>query len=174
VRMSTRACSLGPRGAPCPRARPPAAAAERASRDDRTAHTVQPAPGIVTGGFESAGDWRSTAAATARSAEVEAVRSESAVHAAPMLPRAEPYALPIDSLAAVAESAGLQWVNSDASKIAAAQAAIAALPTPARVPREIVAVAAIDEGPLVMVETKKDLGQVKLPFETAAQETQGL
>jgi ribonuclease E len=148
--------------------------AERTSRDDRLAHTVQPAPGIVTGGFESAGDWRSTAAATARSAEVEAVRSESAAHVAPTLPRAEPYALPIDSLAAVAESAGLQWVNSDASKIAAAQAAIAALPTPPRVPREIVAVAAIDEGPLVMVETKKDLGQVKLPFETTAQETQGL
>ena len=101
------------------------------------------------------------------------MRSESVAHAAPT-PRTEPYALPVDSLAAVAESAGLQWVNSDASKIAAAQAAIAALPTPPRVPREIVAVAAIDEGPLVMVETKKDLGQVKLPFETTAQETQGL
>jgi ribonuclease E len=89
-------------------------------------------------------------------------------------PRAEPYALPVDSLASVAESAGLKWVNSDASKIAAAQAAIAALPTPPRVPREIVAVAVVDEGPLVMVETKKDLGQVKLPFETTAQETQGI
>jgi len=42
------------------------------------------------------------------------------------------------------------------------------------VPREIVAVAAVDEGPLVMVETKKDLAQIKLPFETTAQETQGI
>jgi len=155
--------------------------ADRADRDDRPAHdervatpAAQPVPGVVTGGFESAGDWRSAAAGAARAAEVEAVRSESPARAASTPPRAEPYALPVDSLASVAESAGLQWVNSDASKIAAAQAAIAALPTPPRVPREIVAVAAIDEGPLVMVETKKDLGQVKLPFETTAQETQGL
>jgi ribonuclease E len=98
-----------------------------------------------------------------------------APHVEPMpLARVEPYALPIDSLAAVAESAGLQWVNSDAGKIEAAQAALAATPTPPRVPREIVAVAAVDEGPLVMVETKKDLAQVKLPFETTAEETQGL
>jgi ribonuclease E len=42
------------------------------------------------------------------------------------------------------------------------------------VPREIVTVATADEGPLVMVETRKDLGQVKLPFETTPQERQGL
>jgi ribonuclease E len=93
---------------------------------------------------------------------------------APSAEPAQPYALPIDSLAAVAESAGLQWVNSDVTKIQAAQAAIAATPAPVRVPREIAPVAAIDEGPLVLVETKKDLAQVKLPFETTAEETQGL
>ncbi|MBV9892332.1 MAG: Rne/Rng family ribonuclease [Rhizobacter sp.] len=146
------------------------------ARDERPAdQMVQPAPGVVIGGYESAGDWRSAAAGAARSAEVEAVRSESPTRSAATRPApAEPYALPVDSLAAVAESAGLQWVNSDASKIAAAQAAIAALPTPQRVPREIVAVAPVDEGPLVMVETKKDLAQVRLPFETTAQETQGI
>jgi ribonuclease E len=83
------------------------------------------------------------------------------------------YALPLDSLAAVAEAAGLQWVNSDAAKIEAAQSALAADAPPAHVPREIRTVAASEDGPLVLVETKKDLAQVKLPFETAAQETQG-
>jgi ribonuclease E len=83
------------------------------------------------------------------------------------------YALPLDSLAAVAEAAGLQWVNSDATKIEAAQSALAADPPPTHVPREIRPVVASEEGPLVLVETKKDLSQVKLPFETAPQETQG-
>ena len=100
--------------------------------------------------------------------------AEPAARAEPApIARAEPYALPIDSLAAVAESAGLQWVNSDADKIEAAQAVMAAMPAAPRVPREIAAPPAVDEGPLVMVETKKDLAQVKLPFETTAQETQG-
>ena len=93
---------------------------------------------------------------------------------APSAEPAQPYALPIDSLAAVAESAGLQWVNSDMAKIQSAQAAIAATAAPVRVPREIAPVVAVDEGPLVLVETKKDLAQVKLPFETTEQETQGL
>ena len=49
--------------------------------------------------------------------------------------------------------------------IAAAQAAIAAEPAPAALGREPAAVAVADEGPLVLVETRKDLSQVKLPFE---------
>jgi len=59
----------------------------------------------------------------------------------------------------------LQWVNSDAEKIAAAQAAIAAEPKPVHVPREPKPPVVIDEGPLILVETRKDLSQVKLPFE---------
>lgn len=77
------------------------------------------------------------------------------------------FVLPLDSLQAVAESAGLQWVNSDAEKIRAVQTAMAAEPAPVHVPRERKAAAAVDEGPLVLVETRKDLSQVKLPFETA-------
>jgi ribonuclease E len=87
---------------------------------------------------------------------------------------ATPYALPLDSLVAVAESAGLHWVNSDTAKIEAAQAAMAATAEPIRVPRDIPPVAAVDDGPLVLVETRKDLSQVKLPFETTPRETQGL
>jgi hypothetical protein len=33
-------------------------------------------------------------------------------------------------------------------------------------------VARVDEGPLVLVETKKDLSTMRLPFETAPNETQ--
>jgi ribonuclease E len=78
----------------------------------------------------------------------------------------ERFELPTQALQALASSAGLQWVQSDAEKIAAAQAAIAAEPKPAHVPREPKPVVVVDEGPLVLVETRKDLSQLKLPFET--------
>jgi ribonuclease E len=81
--------------------------------------------------------------------------------------RAEPFVLPMNSLQAVAEAAGLQWVNSDADKIRAVQSAMAAEPAPAHVPRERKPVENADTGPLVLVETRKDLSQFKLPFETA-------
>jgi len=80
------------------------------------------------------------------------------------VPRVRPYQLPIDDLKNVAEGSGLQWVLSDAEKIAAAQAAIAAEPRPVRVPRERPPVVASDEGPLVLVETKRDLRNLQLPF----------
>jgi len=89
--------------------------------------------------------------------------------AAPVPARAavEPYVLPLVQLHQVAEGAGLQWVNSDADKIAAVQAAIAAQPKAAHTPRERKPVTVVDEGPLVLVETRKDLSQMKLPFEAA-------
>ena len=87
-----------------------------------------------------------------------------------MQPRAvvKPYALPLAQLHQIAEGAGLLWVNSDADKIAATQAAIAAQPKPVHVPRERKPVVLVDEGPLVLVETRKDLSQMKLPFEVAS------
>ena len=78
---------------------------------------------------------------------------------AQILPPAESFVLPLDTLADVAQQAGLVWVNSDAEKIAAVQAAIAATPAPAHVPRERPAVVAVDAGPLVLVETRRHLGQ---------------
>jgi ribonuclease E len=78
-----------------------------------------------------------------------------------------PFELPTDELQAVAQAAGLQWVNSDAEKIRAAQEAMANEPKPIHVPREPKPFVAIDEGPLVLVETRKDLSQFKLPFETS-------
>ena len=76
--------------------------------------------------------------------------------------------LPLGSLEALAESAGLQWVNSDAEKIRAVHEAMASEPPAIHAPRERKPMPAVDEGPLVLVETRKDLSQFKLPFENAA------
>ncbi|MDZ7814220.1 MAG: hypothetical protein U5L74_14450, partial [Ideonella sp.] len=86
--------------------------------------------------------------------------------------RVEPYVLAMDELQRIAEGAGLSWVNSDADKIREAQAAIAAEPKPVHVPRERQPLVVVDEGPLVLVETRKDLGQLVLPFDQQAQQQQ--
>ena len=74
------------------------------------------------------------------------------------------YTLQIDNLNQVAQSSGLVWVNSDVAKVAAVQAAIAAEPQPVRVPRERPPAVVLNEGPLVLVETRKDLKDLNLPF----------
>lgn len=74
------------------------------------------------------------------------------------------YTLPMEGLQQLAQSSGLIWVNSDASKVAAVQAAIAAEPQPVRVPRERPPAVVLNEGPLVLVETRKDLNTLKVPF----------
>jgi len=84
------------------------------------------------------------------------------------LPKVQSYALPLDELEQVAQSSGLQWVNSDAAKIAEAKAAIAAEVKPLHVPRERPPLVIADEGPLVLVETRRDLGAMPLPFEKSA------
>jgi ribonuclease E len=76
------------------------------------------------------------------------------------------YALSVESLHQVAQSSGLEWVNSNPEKVAQAQAAIAAEPKPVHVPREPITVQLPDDGPLVLVETRKDLRNMPLPFET--------
>lgn len=81
----------------------------------------------------------------------------------------ERYELPTQSLSELAQGAGLQWVQSDADKISAVRAAMAAEPKPVHVPREPKRHVLADEGPLVLVETKKDLSQLKLPFEQQQQ-----
>lgn len=81
------------------------------------------------------------------------------------MPKVVPYTLSMDDLHSVAQSSGLEWVNSDATKVAEIQAAIAAEPKPIHVPREPKPVVLVDEGPLVLVETRKDLRDVSLPFE---------
>ena len=82
------------------------------------------------------------------------------------LPKIQAYALPMDDLTQVATGSGLQWVNSNTAKVAQAKAAIAAEVQTVRVPRDRPAAVASTEGPLVLVETKRDLGTLPLPFET--------
>ncbi|WP_422843519.1 Rne/Rng family ribonuclease [Acidovorax sp. M2(2025)] len=98
-------------------------------------------------------------------APVAPAPAAAATAAAPGLPRVQPFTLPVDDLHQVATASGLQWVNSDADKVASVQAAIAAEPAPVRVPRERPPVVVVDEGPLVLVETRRDLAAMKLPFE---------
>jgi ribonuclease E len=89
-----------------------------------------------------------------------------ATPAATSLPKVQPFVLPIETMNQVAQSSGLEWVNSNPEKVAQVQAAIAAEPKPVHVPREIPPVVMVEEGPLVLVETRKDLREMTLPFET--------
>ena len=73
--------------------------------------------------------------------------------------------MPLQDLAAVASSTGLQWVNSDVSKIAEAKEAMALEAKPVHVPRERAAKVEVSAAPLVLVETTRDLSNMTLPFE---------
>jgi ribonuclease E len=86
------------------------------------------------------------------------------------MPKVEAYALPSSALEQVAQGSGLQWVNSDSTRIAAVQAAIAAEPKPVHVPRVRPAPVVIEQSPLVLVETKRDLRGMTLPFEKTTNE----
>jgi ribonuclease E len=103
----------------------------------------------------------------APAAPAPAAPSRAAAPAAAGMPKVTPYTLPTDALLDVAQQSGLQWVNSDADKVQAVQAAIAAEPKPIHVPRERPAPVVMDTGPLVLVETKRDLRNMTLPFEQA-------
>ena len=96
---------------------------------------------------------------------VESSAPAPALAPAPAAAPAAPYRLPTDSLAALATGAGLQGVNSDSDKIRAVQEAMANEPKPIHVPRAPKPRAVPDDGPLVLIETKKDLSQVRLPFD---------
>jgi ribonuclease E len=81
------------------------------------------------------------------------------------MPSIASYELPMGQLQQVASGSGLEWVNSNPERIAQVQTAIAAEPKPVHVPRERPAPIVIDEGPLVLVETKRDLRQMAMPFD---------
>ena len=81
------------------------------------------------------------------------------------MPKVAPYQLPLHDLMQVAQGSGLQWVNSDAEKIAQVQAAIAAEPKPVHVPRERPPVVQVAQGPPILVEPLRDLRSMPLPFE---------
>ena len=74
-------------------------------------------------------------------------------------------AMPVAELEGLAQSSNLQWVQSNPERVAEVQAAIAAEPRPVHVPRERPPLVMLDEGPLILVETRKDLAQLNMPFE---------
>ncbi|MFN3617688.1 MAG: ribonuclease E/G [Aquabacterium sp.] len=126
---------------------------------------AEPAPSLHTDARDDAGAVGTVVSeATPVAASVEAAPAPVVAEARPV----EPYVLPLASLHALAEEAGLSWVNSDPEKIRAAQEAIAREPKPVHVPRERKPAPVLDEGPLVLVETRKDLNHVQLPFDTQA------
>jgi ribonuclease E len=132
-----------------------------------------PTPAVDTGPFSLAPEQSAPAQAAVEPAAAPVSAAPAAAEPAPVAtaapaPAPAPFVLPMDDLQAIAQSAGLQWVNSDADKIRAVQEAIAAEPKPVHVPREPKPPVVLDEGPLVLVETRKDLAQITLPFETAA------
>jgi ribonuclease E len=157
----------------------------RADAPVDTADEAQSAP-VAQGDSDGAADVPASTAATTDAVEtvakadaVAAVEPAEAVAqvavpaaeptaTAPAMPAVGHYDLPVDTLQQLASASGLQWVLSDADKIAAAQAAIAAEPKPVHVPRERKPVEVLDEGPLVLVETRKDLSQLNLPFDAQA------
>ena len=83
------------------------------------------------------------------------------------MPRVKAYELPMQSLQDIAVAAGLQWINSDTAKVREVQDLIAREPKPVHVPRERPPVVLIDEGPLVLVETRRDLSDLRLPIDAA-------
>ena len=81
------------------------------------------------------------------------------------LPAVTAFVLPVDEMQQVAQDSGLQWVQSNSDKVAAIQAAIAAEPRAIPAPRVRPPAVALDDGPLVLVETRRDLRDMQLPFE---------
>lgn len=162
---------------------------ERRSRDrygrDRRERAERPA-NDATGAPTSASDATEGAAPAARPPRERRERfnpserqadtranepTPSAATAAPVrtgMPRIGHYVLPVQTLSELAQSASMEWVQSSAERVAAVQAAIAAEPQPVHVPRERPAPVVLDDGPLILVETRKDLAQLNMPFETPA------
>jgi ribonuclease E len=79
--------------------------------------------------------------------------------------RPQSYELPLQTLQEMAQTAGLMWIHSDPEKVRAAQLALAQQPQSVHIPREPRPTSDLDQGPLILVETRKDLSQVRLPFE---------
>ena len=109
--------------------------------------------------------------AAASTAATDVQQNVSSAAPAPMtqpiravMPIAQPYVLPVQTLSDMVQQSGLNWVQSDADKVARIRAAIEAEPKPIRVPRERPPAVVLDEGPLILVETRKDLAQMNWPF----------
>ena len=150
---------------------------DRRERGDRTETNAESAPATADGNDEqrmpvTAELNFSAPVTTEASASVHAPAPAPAPAPVPApaastraLPQVASYDLPLQDLAQVASASGLQWVNSDTTKIAQIQAAMAAEPRPVHVPRERPPAVVLEASPLVLVETQRDLRNMSLPFE---------
>ena len=138
---------------------PTAAPAPMAAQADAATHPAVQAEAAPQAAAQS----EATPQAAAPAFSAAPATLAPAAQAAPAMPAVSAFELPVENLVSVAQSSGLQWVNSDPQKIAAVQAAIAAEPAPVHVPRQRPAPVVLEDAPLVLVETKRDLGQMQLP-----------
>jgi ribonuclease E len=76
------------------------------------------------------------------------------------MPKVQPFNLPVNELVEMSKSSGLEWVNSNPERVAHVQMIIASEPKPVHVPRERPPVVELNEGPLILVETRKDLAKL--------------
>lgn len=106
-------------------------------------------------------DTRVSATAAASTAPAAA----SAAPARAAMPQIGHYSLPVAELEGLAQASSLAWVQSNPARVAEVQAAIAAEPKPVHVPRERPPLVVLDDGPLILVETRRDLQQLAMPFE---------
>ena len=160
--------------------------ATEAPRSYFSANANAPVPSLqgATEATEPVVDSVAAASSTAVEPTLEAAPTTLAVTEAPVaesapaapasvgMPKVGSYTLPVAELQQLAHHAGMTWVLSDAEKVATVQAAIAAEPKPVHVPRERPPVVVVDEGSLILVETRRDLATVVLPFEAQAQQQQ--
>ena len=145
--------------------------APRRERGDRGEHSEVTAPAEAAEADEAPARVAVPFESRAFAAPVQApapapVAAAPAAPVAPVAAVVPKFDLPVSDLNSLAGSAGLEWVHSNADSVRAAQEAIANAPKPVHVPRERPPAVVIDEGPLVLVETRKDLSQIKLPFDT--------
>ena len=131
----------------------------------RRSYFSAPAPAAEPAPAQAAAAEAPSAAPAVAEAPAPQPAATAAVASNGAMPKVQGFALPVEELVQIAQASGLQWVNSDADKVASVQAAIAAEPRPIHVPRERPPVVVLDEGPLVLVETRRDLSELKLPFE---------
>ena len=162
----------GPRGERAPRrdaaeqgTEPLFAAPEASTEAPVVVHLGEPAAAAPSVAVESAPAPIVAAAPAPSAPAVAAPVASASADAASAMPKVHGYTLPKDDLIQVALGSGLQWVNSDPERVAQVQAAIAAEPQPVHVPRERPAPVVLDSGPLILVETKRDLRNMTLPFE---------
>ncbi len=135
------------------------APAEGAAQAATEVEAGESAAAVQTSLIETASAEPTAAAAPAAPAAAPVKPAPAPVEQTPVVAAAAATApkfeLPLGDLQAIAQAAGLEWVNSDADKIRATQEAMAAEPKPVHVPRERAPAVVIDEGPLVLVETAR-------------------